>query len=128
MSPHPTIYIFFWGGEGGRNKHNRELNFNFFLNFASRVGGAAQAQASSLCAWSGSSFSVLLILFKRDAGKNHFAIKLLSLLLFTEASHSPEKARNTFKSWRWSRSNLFSGSGQTFQPQLHNSLCAPRPH
>ena len=27
---------------------------------------------------------------KRDAGKNFFAIKLLSLLLFTEASHSPE--------------------------------------
>ena len=27
---------------------------------------------------------------KRDAGKNFFAIILLSLLLFTEASHSPE--------------------------------------
>ena len=52
----PTLQYFFLGGG------ERELNFIFFLlNFASRVGGAAQAQASSLCAWSGSSFNVLSI-------------------------------------------------------------------
>ena len=81
----PTLQYFFGGGGGER------VEFYFFFLILRAVLVELPRLKPVRYVRGPAPASVSYQLFcKRDAGKNFFAIKLLSLLLFTEASHSPE--------------------------------------